>query len=303
MITFDPLEFSRMAPKKQAEVIKGIAKFEVDLDQLDALNKADYDLRRDLNRDIKELDAQISGIKIPEGTPEAAVDIFKKTTDYNTALDKNREIVSLQGKVRVTEEGITNLEGQVKTLQDRIKQGQDILEDYKNKLAEAEKQFSDEQKIEALKTEIAQAETLNRGVALREQKDGKKKDLKAKEDQVETLNKAMAAREKQKAETIAKAKLPIEGLSLTDGAVTFNGLPLEQCSSAEQLRISTAIAIASNPELRVLRIKDGALLDSDSLAILEKMAIEHDFQMWIERVGEEPLSVVIEEGRVKKSGA
>jgi hypothetical protein len=57
--------------------------------------------------------------------------------------------------------------------------------------------------------------------------------------------------------------MPIDGLSLESGRVMFNGIPLDQGSSAEQLRVSTAIAMSSNPELRVIRIKDGSLLDPD----------------------------------------
>ncbi|MNJ04825.1 hypothetical protein D3C73_1657670 [compost metagenome] len=48
------------------------------------------------------------------------------------------------------------------------------------------------------------------------------------------------------------------------------------------------MAIALNPELRVIRITDGSLLDVNSLALVEEMARENDYQVWIEVVGEGP---------------
>ena len=57
--------------------------------------------------------------------------------------------------------------------------------------------------------------------------------------------------------------------------------------------------MSSNPELRVIRIKDGLLLDADGMAMLKAMASENDFQIWIERVADnDPMAVVIEGGSV-----
>jgi hypothetical protein len=81
--------------------------------------------------------------------------------------------------------------------------------------------------------------------------------------------------------------------------VTLNGIPLGQASAAEQLRVSVALAMAANPKLRVLRILDGSLLDTESLAIIGELAKENDFQAWIEVVDESgKVGIVIEDGRV-----
>jgi hypothetical protein len=57
--------------------------------------------------------------------------------------------------------------------------------------------------------------------------------------------------------------------------------------------------MSSNPELRVIRIKDDSLLDPDGMAMLKGMDDENDFQIWIERVADsDPIAVVIEDGSV-----
>ena len=94
--------------------------------------------------------------------------------------------------------------------------------------------------------------------------------------------------------------MPVKGLSFGEGEVVFNGLPLNQASDAEQLRVSIAIAMAANPKLRVLRIRDGSLLDERSLAAVATMADTQDYQIWIERVDSSgKVGVHMEDGEVK----
>ena len=103
----------------------------------------------------------------------------------------------------------------------------------------------------------------------------------------------------QRAAAITAAQMPIEGISFGEGEVLFNGLPFVQSSSAQQLRVSVAIAMAANPKLRVLRIKDGSLLDESNLALIAEMAERDDYQVWIERVDASgKVGIVMEDGAV-----
>lgn len=100
---------------------------------------------------------------------------------------------------------------------------------------------------------------------------------------------------------LAKATLPVDGLGFDFEApcVTYNGLPLQQASSSEQLKVGTAIAMAQNPELRVIRVSDGNCLDKASFAMLADMAAENEFQLWIEKVDETgDIGFYIEAGKV-----
>jgi len=81
--------------------------------------------------------------------------------------------------------------------------------------------------------------------------------------------------------------------------VTYGGIPFDQASSSEQLRVSMSIAMAANPKLRVIRIQDGSLLDDNSMAAIAETAKANDYQIWIERVDDSgKVGIVIEDGRV-----
>ena len=96
--------------------------------------------------------------------------------------------------------------------------------------------------------------------------------------------------------------MPVPGLELGDDYVMFNKVPLEQSSTAEQLRVSVAIGLSLNPKLRVLLIRNGNMLDEDSMALVAKQAEEANAQLWCEYVtaDAEGCSVFIEDGEVKK---
>jgi hypothetical protein len=110
---------------------------------------------------------------------------------------------------------------------------------------------------------------------------------------------------KERAEAIARAQMPVEGLAFGEGEVLYGGLPLGNASSAEQLRVSVGVAMAANPKLRILRVRDGSLLDDESMKLLAKLVEASSFQLWIERVEESDQRpcVVMEDGAVKTHAA
>lgn len=119
---------------------------------------------------------------------------------------------------------------------------------------------------------------------------GLRADYKAKTAEIE----AVAA---ERAAMLAAAKFPVEGLSFADGGVTFNGLPLLQASGAERIRVSMGIALAANPKIKLVLIRDASLLDEDSLAMVAEMAESAGAQVILERVGSgDPDAIIIVDG-------
>ena len=93
--------------------------------------------------------------------------------------------------------------------------------------------------------------------------------------------------------------MPIPGLSIDDGIVIFEGIPLEQCSGSDIVRISCAIAMSQNPELRVLLVDDANGFDSEHLQIFKDMAKDKNYQVWMTRVDESgEVGIEIRDGRI-----
>ncbi len=151
-----------------------------------------------------------------------------------------------------------------------------------------------------IKAKIDNAEEINTAVRA-------KKDYYIKHEALEKLlvdSKALTSNiescDAKREKMIAESALPVTGLSFGDNVVLFNEIPVKQASSAEQLEVSIAVAMSMNPKLKVIRVQDGSLLDSDSMKVLEQMAADKDFQFWVEKVDESgSVGVVIEDGQVK----
>ena len=60
------------------------------------------------------------------------------------------------------------------------------------------------------------------------------------------------------------------------------------------------MALALNPKLRVILIRDGSLLDGDQGAALRKFAEDQHCQVWLEQVAtDKAVGIVIEDGHLQ----
>lgn len=317
-LSFDPLAFSRMEPRKQFDELRRVSEIDVDIDALDLLNKGDYAKRTDINRDAKAKRAQAEGIVIPscESTKatdeDALIEELQKAGEHNTSIETRKaNRAKYQAEANQKKNDGVNLRNRAAKLREEADAADRDSGDLLNAAAEIEKKLDAAPElpkpidVAELRQKIESARIANKAIIAKQQATETKakaiEEAKKLEEQSKAISDGMAARDKVKADAIARAKLPVDGLGFGDGAVTYNGIPLEQSSSAEQLRVSLSIAMAANPKLRVIRIQDGSLLDDDSLTAIAKAAEENDYQVWIERVDTSgKIGIVIEDGMIKE---
>lgn len=158
--------------------------------------------------------------------------------------------------------------------------------------------------VDAIAVRMTKARNVNINVERARQRQVHINNAEKYEAEARQLTESIEARNQAKREAIAKAQMPVPGLDFGDGVVLLNGVPFEQASDAERLRTSVAIAMAANPKLRVIRIRDGSLLDEDAMKLLAEMADKHDMQVWIERVDSSgAVGFVLEDGHVRDAAA
>ena len=114
--------------------------------------------------------------------------------------------------------------------------------------------------------------------------DKKQAELKSAKNAIATLESDMMKIDLEKDQKIKAANFPIEGLAITDACVIYNGKPFSQLSTGEQIRVSTAIAMALNPTLKFIIIREGSLLDEQGQEEVIEMAKGRDYQIIIEKV-------------------
>jgi predicted ATP-dependent endonuclease of OLD family len=311
-VSFDPLEFLRMKPEKQSEVLRSLVKLDVDVDALDAAHEAAYLRRREAKKDRDSLEIRRNAFGVPPGLPKEKVDEtalvqeLREASTYNDDIQRQqRQRNEDKGHREGLENDISENRRMIAELQEKIAQLEDEARQWTEKLEEVDADIAAWEPLPPLKdaaqlaAKITEARTINAGIDRRQQRDSYDDEINQLDKEIEALNATMEESENAKARAMSEAEFPIPGLAFGDNEVIYEGFSFNQASNAAQIRASVAIGMASNPELRVMLIKDGSLLDTKSVNMIAEMAQEQDFQVFMEVVDTSgKVGIYIEDGEV-----
>jgi len=293
-LSFDPLEFSRMDTKKQvAELTKVVG---LDFTALDLEKKNLTEERLIIGREKKALgqvsEEDIAFAKQYEGKVEASVsELSAKLEEENS---KRNQYQAALRNISVHETAVVDRRAQIKALEEEIKTREAEIA----KIKEIKDTGED---LDTLRASISEAHEINKNIRKAQGIMATAKKIEEKELEYVAMSNKILDVESIKFKMLSEAKMPIEGLSWDEDKVLYNGIPYDQISSAEQLKVSMAIAMAANPKLRMLIIKDGSLLDQDNLRVIAELTKGQDFQAWIEKVSDDnKTGIVIEDGGILK---
>lgn len=313
-LSFDPLEFTRLAPKGQFDLLKQLVPG-IDFDRLQRQHDGDMETRRDVNRRAKDARSAASQIVLPSAGPFEPVDEsalvaqLEEAGQANTERERRqqnrdnvrRDATTKQADAQKLRDRATELRKQADEAQGQAEQTDGAAAELIAKLAAADP-LPEPIDTTAIRTRIAEAKDANKIAEQAKAKAAHTERAVALEKEADEITARIDQRLTDKVAAIAAAKIPVDGLGFGEGEILLNGQPFSQGSDAEQLRASIAIAAAMNPELRVIRVRDGSLLDAESLERVAKFAAEHGLQVWAEIVDSKgETGIVIEDGAVRSS--
>ena len=138
-----------------------------------------------------------------------------------------------------------------------------------------------------LEASIRDIEAVNAKVRTNQDKARAEAEAKECGDQYTGLTAQLEAVRQQKTDLLQGAKLPLPGLSVEDGELTYKGKPWDCMSGSDQLKVSTAIVRALKPDCGFV------LLDK-----LEQMDLEtlREFSAWMEAEGLQGIATRVSTG-------
>lgn len=291
-LTFDPLEFANSKPQVQLELLKKV--LGIDFSEQDTKYKKLFDERTDVNRRGKDLKARVDATHRHEDTPDEEVHISELTTKYSSVLAHKTKLQDLKAKLERFSNELEQLRNRAVIVKQEIVNTEKEIESLNTQETE------DPTEIEK---KIASAEETNKRVRENKQYYNLTHTLSVMRDKSQALTDQLSSITEYKEKVLRETQLPVDGLGFNETGVTFNGIAFDQCSTAEQIKISVAMGLAMNPKLRVLLIREGSLLDEDNLRLIAEMAATNDAQVWIERVSKgSECQVIIEDGEIVKMG-
>jgi len=288
-ISSDPMGFAGLPEKQQKEVLLGMIDLPIDLDELDLKRKGIYDKRTDVNRDIKQLEGQRDGMPDMPDVPDeekSAVDVMADMQKAIELIASNKSFIDNLSKhleyKKQLESDIVHLESELKrSYEDLVKVDSTIsfMREDINGLIDPD--------LEQFKCKLADVEQINAQVRQKQERTKTDGMILVARTKSASLTQEIVDIDKLKTETISEAGMPVPGLGFNESGVTFDDVPLVQCSDGQKRLISARIGMAMNPDLRILWVNDASLLDSDSINDLKAMADENGYQLWLEQVSDD----------------
>lgn len=317
-LTFDPLAFERQDAKEQAEVLRRLVG--LDFSDLEKLREKLYADRTMENKTLSMLQASLAGMECYEDAPEAEVSVQALSAELEAAealAGRAQDAASAAARaaskasgakaaVQGSEAEVVRLEKQLAAAKARhaaLLVEQDAADteakEAEQALGYAEAAVPDTRPLHA---KLKEAEGLNEKVRANFRYAGQEAALAEQRSACADLTHQIEAIDEEKSRRLSEAKYPVPGLSMDEeGAVLFNGIPFEQASTSDRIRVSVAMGLALHPKLKILLVRDGSLIGEKKLHVIEEMVKEAGAQLWLEMMQEEPsgrTTVFIEDGMV-----
>ena len=298
-LALDMPRFMQSTSKEKAAALLRITGLEEQVEKLERQEKELYNQRHAIGQIADQKAKYAKELPCyPEAPnqPVSAYDLIQRQQDI---LAQNGENQRKRERAAQLASEMERVGKELALLEERYKALCADYETAKKSALDLQDEATDE-----LEASIRDIEAVN--VKVRTNQDKARAEAEAKEcsDQYAGLTAQLEAVRQQKTDLLQGAKLPLPGLSVEDGELTYQGKPWDCMSGSDQLKVSTAIVRALKPNCGFV------LLDK-----LEQMDLEtlREFSAWMEAEGLQGIatrvstggecSIIIEDGYAKDPAA
>lgn len=220
----------------------------------------------------------------------------KELVEASELIKQQQEILSRNGDNQRKRQNLayiqsmaTKADSEVADLERRLAEAKAKQAVAYNDLQTANKSALDlhDESTQELETSIRNIDEINRKVRANLDKDKAEEDAKGYANQYAEFTNEIEAIRKKKIDLLNNADLPLEGLSVVDGELIYNGYKWDGMSGSDQLKVATAIVRKLNPDCGFV------LLDK-----LEQMDMKtlKDFGAWLEAEGLQAIATRVSTG-------
>jgi len=223
-------------------------------------------------------------------------DAPKEPISASDLIKQQQDILARNGENQRKRENLRSLEIQAVEVQKQIDDLKAKLFDLGKKqqaiesdLEIARKSALDlhDESTEELERNIANIEEINVRVRANLDKDKAETDAQDYTDQYNTLTVELEKVRQAKIDLLKGADLPLPGLSVVEGELTYQGHKWDNMSGSDQLKVSVAIVRKLNPKCGFVLLDKLEQMDMDTLA---------EFGAWLEQEGLQAIATRVSTG-------
>lgn len=328
---FDAEEFARWSEtaegrRKQIQVVMGLMPPEIAnrIKTIDAEVLQTKESRKAINANIKYKETELESIKaqLSDGDTETytePIDLTVLMQESNKAAEQRAKAENVKMQMASLESELANIPKERERLAADLERAKKTYEDakafynrsienvaaqeteIKGKIEQAEQWLSeyDAQPKEDAAEKLAAAQNHNAKCQIVKMFHAKQTEVDAERTKADKLNADLDAYVKERAELVAAAKFPIDGLSFGEDGLTLNDVPfvVGKVSDSQIMEVAAKLVIASNPTVNIFRIGRGESLGAKRLQSIVNLAKENGFQGFIEQVERGQQNLIVEEYR------
>ena len=295
-------KFMESNNKKKADILLQIIGVGDQLFELEQKEEELYNKRRYIGQLADSKRKHASEMK---NYPEAPTDLVSAAD----LIKEQQDILARNGENQRKRENAANIKRAYDTVNDEITALQVKLRELSDKrdtlsndlrIAEMTVQSLQDESTAELEKSIAEIDIINSHVRANLDKMHIEEEAKQYTDQYDTLSREIDDVRKEKYDLLSSAELPLPGLSVENGELTYNGFKWDNLSGSDQLKVTTAIVRKLNPNCGFVLLDKLEQMDEETL---------REFGEWLETEGLQAIatrvstggecSIIIEDGYVK----
>ena len=218
--------------------------------------------------------------------PISASDLIKQQQDI---LARNGENQRKRERLADLLRHKSAIDNKIEVLEQQLKEAKEIQFALAQDIATAQKTALDlqDESTEELERNIANIEEINVRVRANLDKDKAETDAQDYTDQYSVLTRDLEKVRQDKIDLLKGADLPLPGLSVVEGELTYQGHKWDNMSGSDQLKVSVAIVRKLNPKCGFVLMDKLEQMDLDTLA---------EFGAWLEQEGLQAIATRVSTG-------
>lgn len=227
-------------------------------------------------------------------------DVPKEPVSASELIRRQQEILKQNAENQRLRENAANIEKELEAARERLAQAQADIAILEGKMEAARKTALDlqDESTEELERDIEGVDELNRKIRANLDKEKAEADAEAFRQQYDGLTADIEKIRRERKSLLDGASLPLPGLSVEGGELSYNGRKWDCMAGSEQLRVATAIVRKLNPNCGFVLMDKLEQMDLGTL---------REFGAWLEGEGLQAIatrvstggecSIIIEDGQ------
>jgi predicted ATP-dependent endonuclease of OLD family len=289
-MALDLPKFIEASDKAKADTLLRIIGVGDQLARLEHDEKDTYNERLYVGRDADKKEKAAELMTAYNDVPAELISVADLIKEQQEILARNGENQRLRAQRDELEAENVRLSEQLEEAAAKVAELKERLAANSVKLADANKTTRDleDESTAEIEESIANVEETNRRIRANLDKERAEDEAKQLRSKYNNLTSELETIRKAKADLLNGADLPLPGLSVEDGVLTYNGQKWDCMSGAEQLIVATSIVRKLNPECGFVLMDKLEQMDLGTLK---------EFSDWLEREGLQVIATRVSTGR------